>query len=310
LKLDSKKIGVVLICFAAILWGLDGVVLTPRLYNLDVSFVVFMLHLIPFVMMNIFLYREYKHVKEFTREDWLFLGLVALFGGAIGTLAIVKALFLVNFKQLSVVVLLQKLQPVFAIALASLLLKEKIGKNFVVWAAIAVAASYALAFGIALPDFATGENTAMAALYALLAAFAFGSSTVFSKKVLQKYDFKTATFYRFGLTALLMLLYVVPTGLLSQLPQVTELNWVIFLITAVTTGSGAIFIYYYGLKHVKASVSTICELFFPVSAIFFDYVVNGSVLSPVQWVAAIVLVAAVVKISLGADREIAQVELV
>lgn len=277
--------------------------LTPRLYNLDVSFVVFMLHLIPFVLMNVFLYKEYARLKEFTREDWFFFLLVALFGGALGTLAIVKALFLVEFKQLSVVVLLQKLQPVFAILLASVLLKEKIKKNFVIWAALAVLASYFLAFGFQLPNFETSSNTAYAAIFALLAAFSFGSSTVFSKKVLQKYDFKTATFYRFGLTALLMLAYVLPMGLISvQLPQVTQLNWIIFLITAVTTGSGAIFIYYYGLTRVTAVVSTICELFFPISAVFFDFVFNGTVLTPVQWASALVLMAAVVKISLDNAR--------
>ena len=42
-------LGAVAICVAAALWGLDGVVLTPRLYELDVLFVVFLLHAVPFV---------------------------------------------------------------------------------------------------------------------------------------------------------------------------------------------------------------------------------------------------------------------
>ena len=37
-------IGAVSISLAAIMWGLDGVVLTPRLYNLDVGWVVLILH--------------------------------------------------------------------------------------------------------------------------------------------------------------------------------------------------------------------------------------------------------------------------
>jgi drug/metabolite transporter (DMT)-like permease len=69
--------GAVAICISAALWGFDGVVLTPNLYNLDVGYVVFMLHLIPFVIMNIFLFREYKHVKQFTRGDVIILLLVA-----------------------------------------------------------------------------------------------------------------------------------------------------------------------------------------------------------------------------------------
>ncbi len=60
------------------------------------------------------------------RRGWWVLALVSLTGGLVGTLAIVKALFLVNFDQLSVVVLLQKLQPLFAISLAAVLLRERI----------------------------------------------------------------------------------------------------------------------------------------------------------------------------------------
>ena len=64
----------------------------------------------------------WRSLRDFDRMTWLVLLLVALTGGLLGTFSIVKALFLVEFKQLSVVVLLQKLQPVFAIVLAALVL--------------------------------------------------------------------------------------------------------------------------------------------------------------------------------------------
>lgn len=294
----EKILGAVLISLAAVLWGLDGIVLTPRLFNLDVGFVVFLLHAIPFVLMNLVFFREYRYLMKFSAKDFLVLGLIAVFGGAVGTLAIVKALFLVNFQSLSIVVLLQKLQPLFAIILAAVLLRERLKGHFLIWASVAVIASYCLAFGFHLPNFQTGASTTYAALYALLAAFSFGSATVFGKMILEKYNFKTATFYRFGLTAFIMLIFVLVTDKVGQFFIVTPFNWLIFIIIAFTTGSGAIFIYYYGLKQVKAIVSTICELFFPVSAVFFDYFINSHVLSLVQWISAIVLVAAVIKISL------------
>ncbi|NQV08255.1 EamA family transporter [Candidatus Woesearchaeota archaeon] len=297
MKKNIVILGAFLICISAILWGFDGVVLTPRLFNLDVGFIVFMLHAIPFVIMNLFLFREYKYLKKFTREDYVFLGLIALFGGALGTLSIVKALFLLNFQHLSIVVLLQKLQPIFAIILATILLKEKIKRNFALWASVAIIAGYFLTFGFHPPNLETGSNTVYAALYALLAAFSFGSATVFGKKILTKYSFKTATFYRFGFTALIMLVFVFFTNKLGQLYITTQINWIIFIIIAFTTGSGAIFLYYYGLKKVKAIVSTICELCFPISAIIFDYIFNQSVLSPVQWISAVIMIFSIIKIS-------------
>lgn len=302
--MDKKQrstviLGALAVSFSAILWGFDGVVLTPRLYNLDVGFVVFMLHLIPFAIMNLFLYRQYRHLKQFSKQDVILLFLIALFGGAIGTLAIVKALFLVNFQKLTIVVLLQKLQPIFAIALAAIYLKEKIGKNYILWASLAIIAGYFLTFGTRVPNLETGANTVYAALFALLAAFSFGNSTVLSKKILDKYSFHTATFYRYGFTALIMTVVVLITGNINQFDRVTTMNWVIFLIISFTTGSGAIFLYYYGLKKVKAIIATVCELFFPLSAIIFDYIFNDQNLTLVQWLSAFVMLFAIVNLNIS-----------
>ncbi|HEY9113762.1 MAG TPA: DMT family transporter [Bacteroidales bacterium] len=296
-KANSQIVrGTIAISIAAIMWGFDGVVLTPRLFNLDVIYVVFILHLIPFLVMNIFLFGQYKHLKNFIRQDYITFFLVAFFGGALGTIAIVKALFLVNFQHLSVVVLLQKLQPIFAIFLAAVLLKEKIKPHFALWASLAIVASYFLTFGLSMPSISTDKNTILAALFALLAAFSFGSSTVFSKKVLMNHNFITASFYRYGFTTLIMLVLVLAFGRWGEIYVTTSLNWIFFLIIGLTTGSGAIFIYYYGLRRVRAIVATISELLFPVSAILFDYLINDSVLSPIQLVSAAVMVFAIIKL--------------
>ena len=300
----NKIWGAISISIAATLWGLDGVVLTPRLYNLDVSFVVFILHALPFVIMHSFLYKQYRYLKVFTLQDIAVLVLIALFGGAIGTISIVKALFLVNFQELSIVVLLQKLQPVFAIALAAVVLKEKLSRYFILWAAVALLGGYFLTFGLTTPDLQTGSNTTLAALYAMLAAFAFGSSTVFSKVILLRYSFKTATFYRYGITSLVMLIYVLVAGKIGNFSEVTAQNWLIFLIIAFTTGSGAIFLYYHGLNRVKAILAIMCELFFPISTIFFDYVVNGNRLSAVQWISAAIMVYAIISLNRSQQAEI------
>lgn len=303
MKNRHKILGIAAISTAAAAWGLDGIVLTPRLYNLDVGFVVFMLHAIPFALMNLVFYREYRHLKTFSKGDYLAFSMIALLGGAVGTLSIVKALFLVNFQSLSVVVLLQKLQPVFAITLAAILLKEKLKNQFAIWAIVALIASYFLSFGLSLPNFNTGENTPYAVLYALLAAASFGSSTVFGKMIMSKHHFTTATFFRYGFTSLVMLTYVVFMEKFDQFAQITPTNWSIFFVIGLTTGSGAIYLYYFGLKTVKASIATICELCFPLSAVIFDFLINDQILSSVQWISAIVMLFAIIRISTTAQEE-------
>ena len=305
MKLKSKLIvkGVIFISIASILWGLDGVVFTPRLSNLNVVFVVFILHALPFLLMNLFLYKRYKDLHKFTRVTFFSLLAVSVFGGAVGTIAIVKALFIVNFKQLSVVVLLQKLQPVFAIVLASIVLHEKLSKHFLFWASLAIVSGYFLTFGLCLPDIHGDATNIKAVLLSILAAFSFGSSTVFSKNLLNKVDFVSATFFRYGMVFLLMLPVILFGGFYNNFSQVTDTNWLFIILISLTTGSGAILLYYYGLKYVRASISTISELFFPISAIFFDYLINGNLLSPVQWVSAAFMIFAIIKANLERPKQ-------
>jgi drug/metabolite transporter (DMT)-like permease len=253
--------------------------------------------------MNTFLWREYKQVSELNIKEIALLMLVALTGGAVGTMSIVKALFLVNFQDLSVVVLLQKLQPVFAITLAYFFLKEHLRKNFILWSSVAILAGYFLTFGFNLPNLQTGSNTALAAGYSVIAAFCFGSATVMGKRVVNKLSFYSATFFRYGFTALIMLILVLITGNIKEITVVTPHNWLIIGMISLTVGTGAIFLYYYGLRKVPAMVSTICELCFPLSAVVFDYVFHDKILTPVQWVSGAAMLFAIVRLTTSPKTE-------
>ena len=296
----NKKvgIGITAIIGATVLWGFDGVVLTPRLYNLPVSFVVMVLNILPFLLMHFFLFGQYRNLKTLSKTDMAAILLVALLGGTIGTLSIVKALFLINFKNLSVVVLLQKLQPVFAISLATVFLKERLQKDFFIWAILAIVSGYFLTFQWSLPNFSTGENTAEAALLAVTAAFCFGSTTVLGRKFMIKQSFETITFFRYGFTSIILIVYNLAIGAFFHFSEMTTLNWQIVLVIVFTTGSGAIFLYYFGLQRVRASVSTIAELCFPLSAVFFDYIFNDNRLSTIQWISAAVMLIAIFKLGM------------
>jgi len=294
---SNASAGALAISLAATLWGLDGVVLTPRLFNLEVPFVVFLLHAVPFGLMQPFLWGCWRRLKSFDLQTWMALFLVSLTGGLIGTLAIVKALFLVGFKQLSVVVLLQKLQPVFAILLAAILLKERLTGRFVAWAIVAIGGGYFLTFGFSAPDLSGGDQIVHAAIYSVVAAASFGAATVFGKLLLGTVDFRTATFARYGLTSVLALVYLAASGVGLPFAAITRVNWIVIVVISLTTGSGAIFLYYWGLTRVKATVATICELCLPLSAVILDYFVNGTRLGPWQMLGGLVLIGSILRIS-------------
>ena len=292
------KLAPLFVILGASLWGIDGVVLRPSLYSLPVLLVVFIESALVSIILTPFFISKFKELKKLELTDWMVFGGVAFFGGAVGTMAITKALFYVNFVNLSIVILIQKLQPVFAIFLAALFLRERPPKQFFLWAGLAIVGAYFMTFGFRTPNFETGDKTVMAAVFALLAAFSFGYSTVLSKRALKNVGFELGTYIRFSITTIIMLLFVLVFGEFSSVNEINESQGITFLLIAVITGGPAIFLYYYGLKHISASVSTICELAFPLTAVLLEYFIRGNILGGVQWIGVAILLVSILRVSL------------
>lgn len=111
------------------------------------------------------------------------------------------ALGAVGFIPFSVAILIQKFQPIFAIGLAMMIGKERIPRLSYLFIVLALLAGYFVTFphGISMtPD---GQKEILAALYALAAAAAWGSSTNFSKYLLNNHHPEVITMLRFALTA-------------------------------------------------------------------------------------------------------------
>lgn len=292
-----NRFAVLFVIFAASLWGVDGILLRPSLYALPVPLVVFIETSIVAVILSPFFIRRLGLLKKLSRNDWLSFLAVAVFGGAVGTMAITKALFYVGYVNLTVVVLIQKLQPVFAISLAAVLLKEHLPKVFFAWAGLAIIGAYLMVFGFSLPNLETGEKTILAAGYALIATVSFAMSTVFSKRALKNVDYKMGTYLRFLLTAMVMLVISILSSDLQHLGEVNTSQWLIFILIVFSTGGPAIFLYYYGLMRISASVATICELAFPLTAVVLEYFVHGKLMNFPQWVGVSILIGSIIRVS-------------
>ena len=292
-----NKFAPIFIIIAASLWGIDGVVLRPSLYNLPVSLVVFIESMIVVTLLSPILLKKFDVIKNLSRNDWIaFLG-VGILGGAIGTMAITQALFFVNYVNLSAVILIQKLQPVFALAFASILLKEKLERNFFTWSTLAIIGTYLMTFGIALPNLNTGEKTIIASSLSLIAAISFASSTVLSKRALANVSFEVGTYLRFLIAAISMFIIVLLSSSYESAVNISQTQWLIFLLIAFTTGGAAIFLYYFGLKRISASVATICELAFPLTALILEYLLRDNYLNIYQWIGVFILIVSILRVS-------------
>lgn len=285
------------VILAASLWAVDGIVLRPALYNLPVTLVVFVESVIVALLLTPIMAKHLGKLKSLTYWDWLAFFGVALFGGAIGTMAITKALFYVNYVNLSIVILIQKLQPVFALTLAGILLKEKLTKRFFIWAGFAIIGAYFMTFGLTLPELKTGDKTVLAAIFALIAAISFSSSTVLSKRALRNVGFELGTYLRFTFSTIIMLIIVFTSGTITEISEISSHQLLIFLLIAFTTGGTAIFLYYYGLKKITASVAAVCELAFPLTAVILEYFLRGNIMGPVQWIGAFLLLFSILRVT-------------
>ncbi len=293
-----KKIfnyGPLLIVIAAILWALDGVI-RRSLFVLPPITIVFYEHFLGALIISPFIFKSLTKEK-LTKKEIFLLFLISLLSGVLGTLWFTTALLMTHYISFSVVFLLQKLQPIFAITTAVIFLKEKISKNYLRWAALAVVAAYFVTFKNGFVDIKTDPNTIIAALYALGAAFAWGSSTTISKMALKDKDNTFITGLRFIITAVLAFFAVFILKTQATLLTINLSQLLRFIIIALSTGMVAVLIYYKGLKKTQVRVSTILELTFPILAIFIDAFLYKTFLAPSQLIAAAVLLFAMYKVA-------------
>ncbi|MBT7423642.1 MAG: DMT family transporter [Candidatus Marinimicrobia bacterium] len=291
----KKYLPALAVISAAILWSFDGV-LRQNLYALPSFLIVALEHLIGAIIFFPLLLKGWKEVSALQQRGWISVLWISVCGGILGTFFYTKALSYVNYIDLSVVVLLQKFQPIFAIALAAIVLKEKITIRFLVLAVAAIVGGYFVTFGNQ-PLNEWSDKTMIAALLSLLAAFSWGSSTVLGKHALNRLSFETVTSLRLTVTGAIMLFILISTGQAETISQVNIENWKYIFIIVLSTGSLALFIYYYGLNHLPASHVTLYELFWPLSAVTMDWYLYGRVMSLVQWLGAALLLAAILLLS-------------
>jgi len=293
---NLKYLGPMAIMCAAVLWSFDGLL---RQYLLEVPslMVVLLEHFFGALLLTPLLFKGWQEIKTLPNRAWISVLWVSLFGGLLGTFFYTKALSYINYIDLSVVVLLQKFQPFFAIGLAAVLLREPLTKNYLICAVAAIAGGYLVTFENGLPVMEMDDKTLIAGLMALCAAFAWGSSTVLGKHALKHLSFFSLTGLRLWITTFITVVVILFMGNSPINVSLSKTEWLTILTIVLSTGTVALFIYYYGLKHVLATHATIYELFWPLSAMLIDLFIRGRTLMPGQFMGALLLIGASIFLS-------------
>lgn len=293
-----NRYGTYFVLFAAMLWATDAPFRLHLTQTLSSNFIVLGEHAVDMLFVLPILVLGFSEIRKLDWKEWIAVLIVGIGGSALAGVAFTEAF---HYVSPSVAILLQKIQPLIAISLAAGLLKERLGKKFWLWAAVALVGAYIISFPSLIPQSYPGEvltaNT-IGAILALVAAVLWGASTVLGKYVLNKRSFTTMTSLRFLVGFLFLIGLNWYEHSFPSLSQITSTD-VIFIITiAVVSGVVSLFIYYRGLSTTKASVATLAELGYPMAAVAINYLfIPGSALAPMQFVGAAILLFAVYRLA-------------
>jgi drug/metabolite transporter (DMT)-like permease len=213
-------------------------------------------------------------------SQWVALLIIAWGGSALATLLFTTAFVLGNP---TVVILLQKTQPLFAIALAHVLLRERLRWAYWPCFAVAILGAYLISFdGLVEPFEALGSVQALPAFLTLGAAILWGSSTALGRFVLKDMPFHTLTGARLLLALPVLWVIVLVQGSLGELGAGFAAEPARVVLLALVPGLVALLLYYRGLSGTKASYATLAEISFPASAVILNWVFLGAGVSANQ----------------------------
>jgi drug/metabolite transporter, DME family len=175
-------------------------------------------------------------------------------------------------------VVLQKVQPVIAVACAGVVLGERPTRRFAFYFVPALAGTWLM--GVPHPFHPTVHGL-KPALYALGAASLWALGTVLGRYLARDMRFEHVATLRFvfGLAGSAVALLVLGAPAFAS---GHDTFWIAVL--AVVTGFLALGLYYYGLRRTPAVAATLAELAFPVSATLVLYFKFGQAPTHLQWV--------------------------
>ncbi|WP_236289060.1 DMT family transporter [Paenibacillus allorhizoplanae] len=273
--------GIWYVALGATLWGLDPLFRILLLKSFTSAQIVFIEH----VLLAIYAVPVLMKYRR-TLTGKLTLAVIgALLFISWGGSAIATILFTAAFSHGSAnaILLLQKLQPLFAIILARVLLKETLPSKFFAYIGVALLGTYLLTFGLDLPGMGLKDLGTISCLFSILAAVLWGGSTVMGKFLLQKkLDFPVVTSLRFLLALPLLSIVLLASGdqwgLNGSSGELTIIA-VNLLFQAFFPGLLSMLLYYKGLSSTKAFFATLAELAFPAVGVCMNWLVFGQKLT-------------------------------
>lgn len=286
--------GFLFVVAACALWALDTLIRYPLMQGgVNAVSIVFYEHLILTIIFSVVFFKSLKKVWQAKTSHYFYFFVVGGVGSALATMAFTKAFSVLNP---SLVILLQKFQPIVAILLARQVLKEEIKKMFIFWAFVCLAGAFLISYEDLLKLGSSGKSIygllvkpGAAQGYALVVFSIVGwaASTVFGKKLGKEgYTDEQIMAGRF----IMGFLCLIPFASLANdtFTHSIEIYGKVSLMVVVS-GLLAMYLYYQGLRRISARACSLAEMFFPFMAVIVNWLFLDALLTPIQLLGGLLL---------------------
>jgi DME family drug/metabolite transporter len=276
--------GVVLVALAAAMWGTDPILRKPLGASTTATTIVFGEHVLLVLLTLPLLLPSLRALLRAGPRFVLAAVVVGAGASALATILFTEALFHGDFVT---PVVIQKVQPLVAVAGAAIVLGERPRTRFAWFLLPALAGFWLVNQPHPLEPTAKGlvpivEATAAAVLWAL--------GTVLGRYLSRELEFQQIVTLRFFFGFLASAIALPLMGAKAYAGAHDSL-WIAYL--AVVTGLLALSLYYVGLKRTPAVLSSVAELTYPAIAVIAGIYAYDSNLTWSQWLGVGTIVAVV-----------------
>lgn len=289
------------IALAALLWATDALFRKPLTQDLSPWAIVFAEHALALVLVIPILIKSWTRLIKLNAKQW---GAVLFIGVAASALATVAFTASFSYVSPSVSILLQKVQPLFTLLFALILLSERLPKYFWWWALAALAGGYLVSFPEIAPQLSLYSSGTRGVILALIAALLWGSATVFGRWLLNELSFPLVAALRFIVALPVLAIILGYYNGFAVFSTISARDIWFLIIIMIGPGFGAMYLYYRGLAVTKASVSAILELTWPLAAVILNWIFLKESLTWLQIAGGLVLITAIAKITIWRQEKV------
>jgi drug/metabolite transporter, DME family len=290
--------GVVLVAVAAAMWGTDPIIRKTMSFTTSATTIVFGEHVILATLTLPFLLPALRAVFRAGRSYVLAAVVIGAGASAVATILFTDAL--IGHSDFITPVVVQKIQPLVAVAGAALLLGERPRARFVWFFLPTLVGFWLVNQAHPLDPSAKGavviaEATGAAVLWAM--------GTVLGRYLARRLEFQHIVTLRFffGLLASALALPIMGASAYSN-----GHDSVLILYLALATGLVALTLYYYGLQRTPAVLSSLAELTYPAVAVIAGIYAYNQHLRWSQWLGVAAILGAVTLLPVQRQRVVTE----